>query len=169
MTNDLLLEVVRFYGEHLKDILGVGEPQRWVYEVDGGLVVPFKDEQLRHLRWMSGTILAMVASGEMSEGKAFRWLGFMQGVLWSQGVFSLEQLKEHNRSPETDPPLHDPATEVRIGDYIVPSDHPAAPKADRRLQANRAHELTEQWANGGIDSIDLVSQLRDVLDSKVPR
>lgn len=33
-----------------------------------------------------------------SERKAMRWLGFMQGVLYSQGVYSLEQLKEHSRN-----------------------------------------------------------------------
>ena len=30
------------------------------------------------------------------EAKAMRWLGFMQGVLYSQGVFPLEELKKHS-------------------------------------------------------------------------
>jgi len=29
--------------------------------------------------------------------KTFRWLGFIQGVLWVLGIFSLEDLKNHNR------------------------------------------------------------------------
>jgi len=29
--------------------------------------------------------------------KTFRWLGFIQGVLWAKGVFNLEELKNHNR------------------------------------------------------------------------
>lgn len=29
--------------------------------------------------------------------KAFRWLGFMQGTLWCQGIYTLEKLKKENR------------------------------------------------------------------------
>lgn len=29
--------------------------------------------------------------------KAFRWLGFMQGVLWAEGIYSINELKNHNR------------------------------------------------------------------------
>jgi hypothetical protein len=29
--------------------------------------------------------------------KAMRWLGFVQGVLWVCGVYTLEQLKADNR------------------------------------------------------------------------
>lgn len=29
--------------------------------------------------------------------KAFRWLGFVQGVLWLGGVYTLEELKNHSR------------------------------------------------------------------------
>ncbi len=29
--------------------------------------------------------------------KTFRWLGFVQGVLWCEGIYTLEELKEHNR------------------------------------------------------------------------
>jgi len=28
--------------------------------------------------------------------KFMRWLGFIQGVLWQRGWFTLEELKEHN-------------------------------------------------------------------------
>src|SRR3989344_4607245 len=28
--------------------------------------------------------------------KVMRWLGFVQGVLWVQGVYTLENLKSHN-------------------------------------------------------------------------
>jgi hypothetical protein len=29
--------------------------------------------------------------------KFMRWLGFMQGVLWAEGLYTIEQLKDHNR------------------------------------------------------------------------
>ena len=34
---------------------------------------------------------------EQRMDKVFRWLGFVQGVLWSCGVFTLDELKDHNR------------------------------------------------------------------------
>jgi hypothetical protein len=32
--------------------------------------------------------------------KVFRWLGFVQGVLWAHGIYSLENLQNHNRPSE---------------------------------------------------------------------
>jgi hypothetical protein len=29
--------------------------------------------------------------------KANRWLGFIQGVLWIEGIFTIAQLREHSR------------------------------------------------------------------------
>ena len=29
--------------------------------------------------------------------KANRWIGFIQGVLWAHGIFSIDQMKDHNR------------------------------------------------------------------------
>ncbi len=34
--------------------------------------------------------------------KAMRWLGFIQGVFWSMGEYTIEQLKEHNKTIPTD-------------------------------------------------------------------
>ena len=30
--------------------------------------------------------------------KVFRWLGFIQGCLWKIGVYTVEEMKSHNRS-----------------------------------------------------------------------
>jgi hypothetical protein len=32
--------------------------------------------------------------------KLMRWLGFLQGVLWCDGMYSLDELKAHNRGPD---------------------------------------------------------------------
>lgn len=32
--------------------------------------------------------------------KAFRWLGFIQGVLWCEGVYTIDAMKDHNRPVE---------------------------------------------------------------------
>lgn len=50
----------------------------------------------RHLRWMCQQIPGFLAEGRAD--KAQRWLGFVQGVLWSLGDYSLDELKEHSRT-----------------------------------------------------------------------
>jgi len=39
-----------------------------------------------------------------SENKAMRWLGFMQGALYAEGEFDLDELKEHSRLVGSVPP-----------------------------------------------------------------
>ena len=34
---------------------------------------------------------------DFSEGKTNRWLGFIQGVLWHHHIFTIDQMREHNR------------------------------------------------------------------------
>lgn len=52
-------------------------------------------QELFHLRTMIPRVRAFVDEGRRD--KAFRWLGFMQGVFWAYGVYTLDQLKDHNR------------------------------------------------------------------------
>lgn len=35
--------------------------------------------------------------GPDQERKAMRWLGFIQGVLWCEGAYTIEEMKGHNR------------------------------------------------------------------------
>jgi hypothetical protein len=75
--------------------------------------------QLRHALWMLGELATMarhiaVALGLMPqeplaseaglamaldlrsiELKAHRWLGFVQGVLWTQGIYTIDELRAH--------------------------------------------------------------------------
>lgn len=50
-----------------------------------------------HALWMVGETIAFCEQNRME--KAFRWLGFIQGVLWTQGIHSIDELKEHNMTP----------------------------------------------------------------------
>jgi hypothetical protein len=48
--------------------------------------------------------------------KACRWLGFIQGALWADGVYSIEELKRHNMPPKdggvmATPPRPEPDTD----------------------------------------------------------
>lgn len=58
--------------------------------------------QLGHAMWMCSELEGMSERGEMSSAhaveKAMRWLGFVQGVLWAAGVYSVDDMKDDNRS-----------------------------------------------------------------------
>jgi hypothetical protein len=45
---------------------------------------------LDHIKWMLE---------ELPEDldKANRWLGFIQGVLWANGMYTIDDMREHNR------------------------------------------------------------------------
>ena len=53
---------------------------------------------LPHCHGMLDKMVMFVSEGRME--KAFRWLGFIQGVLWTSQAFTLTALKDHNRPPE---------------------------------------------------------------------
>jgi hypothetical protein len=49
---------------------------------------------LSHCFAMLDEVDAFIREGRIE--KAFRWLGFIQGCLWTSGVYSIEELKAHN-------------------------------------------------------------------------
>lgn len=55
-------------------------------------------EILSHCHGMLDKIEVFVAQDRI--GKAFRWLGFIQGCLWATGHYVLDDLKNHNRPAE---------------------------------------------------------------------
>jgi len=57
-----------------------------------------KEEILAHCHGMLDKMVGFVKEGRIE--KAFRWLGFVQGCLWSTRQYSLEDLKSHNRPAE---------------------------------------------------------------------
>lgn len=50
---------------------------------------------LSHCKTMLPKMEKMLDEGKLE--KFFRWLGFMQGVLWVEKLYTLEELKDHNR------------------------------------------------------------------------
>ena len=54
-----------------------------------------KDETISHVLWMLCKIPEFIEAGR--EEKANRWLGFVQGVLWAKEIYTIEEMKEHNR------------------------------------------------------------------------
>ena len=55
-----------------------------------------EEDVLPHCHAMLDAIDGHLAAGR--DGKAFRWLGFVQGCLWASGRFPISALKGHNRS-----------------------------------------------------------------------
>jgi len=52
---------------------------------------------MNHIRWMVNEIPKIIDQPCKKE-KAMRWLGFVQGVLWLKGYYTIEEMKGHNRS-----------------------------------------------------------------------
>lgn len=51
----------------------------------------------KHILYMIHEIRTTILEKENDIEKANRWLGFIQGVLWAAGDYSISDLREHNR------------------------------------------------------------------------
>jgi hypothetical protein len=49
----------------------------------------------RHILWMLDQIPGFLEEGRKE--KSNRWLGFIQGALWAQDIYTIEEMKDHNR------------------------------------------------------------------------
>jgi hypothetical protein len=59
---------------------------------------PTPRKALAHTAGMLDKIEAFVKEGTPEAwDKANRWLGFLQGVFWVQGIYTLDQMRDHNR------------------------------------------------------------------------
>lgn len=92
MTKEKVIEVIGRY-RRLFEERGIGKTSY----PDGELL---KNAQLglEHCHWMLDQMIEFVQQGRME--KVFRWLGFIQGVLWMNQIYTLEDLKNHNKRPE---------------------------------------------------------------------
>jgi len=58
---------------------------------------------VKHARWMMQEMIRRIEEeDESSPGQADRWIGFIQGVLWTHGLFSIAEMAAHNVPPEDD-------------------------------------------------------------------
>lgn len=80
MTPDQLAKTLNLYANKTQELVALESPcQRDL-------------DKLKHVVWMCEE-----AKTFHSVEKSMRWLGFIQGYLWVTGVFSIEEMKEHNR------------------------------------------------------------------------
>lgn len=80
MTNDKILEVIDRYAERLAN-------------------APYYHPELIHIRGMLPRMRTLVIEGQRD--KVMRWLGFVQGVLYSFGTYTIDQMREHNRAEQS--------------------------------------------------------------------
>lgn len=95
MSPEKVLEVIDIYREALERI-GVGAKSH-----NHNTQATSPEAILEHCHQMLDQMERFVAEGRME--KTFRWLGFVQGCLWSQGVFTIGEMANHNR-PDSDHP-----------------------------------------------------------------
>lgn len=54
---------------------------------------------IKHTRWM---VRRIEEDEESSPGQADRWIGFVQAILWVNGIYSIDDMAKANLAP-TDP------------------------------------------------------------------
>lgn len=92
MTPEKVIEVIEIYRQLFveRNIGKIDYPHNELLDV--------RMHGLEHCHGMFDKMIEFVHEGRME--KAFRWLGFVQGVLWAFRIFPLTELKNHNRPPE---------------------------------------------------------------------
>lgn len=89
MTRDQHLAVLRLYAEKFEK----WSRERCAGNFDG---VPGMGRAVKHANWMVHEMLRQLEEDAMSAEKVNRWLGFVQGVMWSAGLFTIDEMREHN-------------------------------------------------------------------------
>lgn len=60
--------------------------------------IPNPNECAQHCHWMIIEVENQIMKGEYEIGKLNRWLGFIQGCLFSIGAHSISEMRNHNRT-----------------------------------------------------------------------
>lgn len=89
MTGDQIVAATDRYDRELE------KEEILVAEHPHDIICMMRRAALAHLRTMFPKMVQFVSEDKIE--KAMRWLGFVQGVLWVCGVYTLEQLKADNR------------------------------------------------------------------------
>ena len=89
MTPEKVLEVIEIYKNKLQE-LGVNSDR-----LSGNEIPTTRNGFLGHCRAMLDVTELLIKDNRME--KAFRWLGFVQGVFWVLGLYTIEEMKNHNR------------------------------------------------------------------------
>ena len=94
MTPEHIRSVAQHYSEKFIDL---GVPLVKHTPTPG--VCPDTRQTQSHAHWMCLEIPGLLETDNGFE-KANRWLGFVQGVLWVSGVYSIDDMRDDNRSKQ---------------------------------------------------------------------
>ncbi len=98
MTKDKVLEVLKIYRAELER-RGITKLENPSDRFDADVLIPddhaYFSIKLTHCYEMLNSIEEFARADRME--KAFRWLGFIQGCFWSCGVYTIQEMKNHNR------------------------------------------------------------------------
>ena len=95
MTPAKVLEVIAIYRKKLEDLQIPKEEFPHTVFARVGSTDECRIPTLAHCHKMLDQMEVFVREGRME--KVFRWIGFIQGVLWRCGLYTIEEMKEHNR------------------------------------------------------------------------
>jgi hypothetical protein len=90
MTKDQIIEAAALYLAHLIS-LGA-EPNRM--NPSKKFELGSQDAVKDHIAWMCDRLIKIANEGDVE--KAGRWLGFIQGVLFMMGEYSIDEFRTHN-------------------------------------------------------------------------
>ena len=95
MTREKLKLVFQKYREHLDTIYPKVAPRQMTEAESQGPVGNLsRIDTTAHFKFMCDEAQSFVDQGRVE--KAMRWLGFLQGALWMDDVFTLDDLKKHS-------------------------------------------------------------------------
>ncbi len=97
MTPEKVKQVVQKYRHH---ICAIGDPAIKPTEYPSDIKIDSQCDKsyfpmFLHILWMCDKIEEMITHNQID--KSMRRLGFIQGVLWTTGLRTIDQLKEDNR------------------------------------------------------------------------
>lgn len=92
MTKKQIKKVLALYDQRLKSLKC--ECEEYPNKRSG--IGDYQYYRLSHCRWMINQIKEMIKEDKME--KVYRWLGFIQGCLWNSGIFTIKEMKKHNKA-----------------------------------------------------------------------
>lgn len=95
MTPQQMKDVLVSYKTRLTDLQIVASEDQ-----DISVVYPYCEARFKAANAYALNMIERMLTWDLSENmdKANRWLGFIQGVLWTTGLYSIEEMRDHNRT-----------------------------------------------------------------------
>jgi hypothetical protein len=88
---------VRFSVQQLEKVFLEHWPEAIPYQA---AEVSMPVNRVGHMLWMCKQILLFLQDGRRE--KALCWLGWVQGAVWAMGVLTIEEMKQDNKSEDSD-------------------------------------------------------------------